>query len=311
MPSPWSRISMTNFGLRVAAVLLALALFIHVKTEAREDHEVQVPIRWKGLPATLVFKNPVPQFVQVKVRANGKQLLRLQFNRPELVVDLKDVVAGTTFTRLLTPADIVMPRGVEAEIVEVVEPRTLALEVDEQVTREVRILPVVTSTPARGHTVRGQPEAAPDHARVTGPRTVLEKLDFVRTRPIDLGALDKAAEFETDLENPGPGIRLSPAKVRVRVAVEPLAQKTFPDVPVQVLHSSIVTEAHADPATVAVTVLGPDGLLKLLSTADLEARIDARNLLTGKHVLLVEVDLPESDVSLVSTSPDHCTVTLQ
>src|SRR5687767_2842395 len=62
-----------NLGLRLAAVLLAVALFLHVRTEAREDRLLEIPLRWKNLPAGLVIKDPVPNVVEVKVRANGKQ----------------------------------------------------------------------------------------------------------------------------------------------------------------------------------------------------------------------------------------------
>lgn len=300
-----------NLGLRFAAVLLAVALFLHVRTEAREDRLLEIPLRWKNLPAGLVIKDPVPKVVEVKVRANGKQFLKFQFGRPEVVIDLNDVASGATFTRLLTPGDVESPSGVDAEVVEVVRPRTVALAVDEQVTKEIRILPVVTSSPARGHTVRGQPESAPAFTTAKGPRTVLDKIDFIRTLPIDLESLDKAAEFEAALESPAPGVTLDPGSVRVRVAVEPLAQRTFKDVPVQILHNNVISESRTDPATVAVTVLGPEGLLKLLTPADLNVRVDARNLLIGKHVLLVEAALSQTDVSLVSVSPDQCTVTLQ
>jgi YbbR domain-containing protein len=193
-----------NLGLRFAAVLLAVALFLHVRTEAREDRLLDIPLRWKNLPAGLVLKDPVPETVEVKVRANGKQFLKFQFGRPEVVIDLNDVGPGTTFTRLLTPGDVESPSNVDAEVVEVVRPRTVALEVDEKVEKEIRILPVVTSSPARGHTVRGQPESTPAFTTAEGPRTVLDRIDFIRTRPIDLQSLDQAAEFDAELESPPP-----------------------------------------------------------------------------------------------------------
>jgi YbbR domain-containing protein len=245
------------------------------------------------------------------VRATGKDHLKLRLSQPRIRIDLSKAEAGTVVQRLLVPGDVVAPSGITMEVVGVIEPPMLNMEVDELLERELRVSPALNGTPAPGYALGGAPETDPDVVRARGPRSLLAGVDFVRTLPVDLESLAVSTEVRVPLVPPAPAVSLSESEARVRLTIELLNQRTFNDIPVQILYSRPVLGAAADPGRVSVTVAGPSGLLKHLTSSDIRARVDARNLLSGKYEQLVSVTLPAGQLTLVLVSPDHCTVSLQ
>ena len=88
-------------------------------------------------------------------------------------------------------------------------------------------------------------------------------------------------------------------------------EETFRAIPIVVLRNRAVDRASAEPSEVSVTLRGSRSLLGLLRPASLVARVDARNLLSGKHFLSISVISPGEGIRVVSLSPDHVAVTLE
>ena len=124
-PSGLSR----NLSIKIFALLLALAVYGHVQTEKEQEAELRVPLRFAGMPETLARRDAAPRRVAIRLRGKGKQMLKLKLQPPEVRLDMQGVRAGTV-QRMLSPTDVALPRGTQAEVIEIIEPRMVEVIVD-------------------------------------------------------------------------------------------------------------------------------------------------------------------------------------
>src|SRR5262245_34308575 len=105
MSGRWPGWLFDNLGLKAFALLLAVLLYLHVLTDRTSERVVYFPLHLAALPESLALAKDAPAEVGVRLRGTGKQLLRLQYLKPEVVVNLASVTAGT-FQRAFAPGDV-------------------------------------------------------------------------------------------------------------------------------------------------------------------------------------------------------------
>jgi len=130
-----------NLSIKIFALLLALVVYGHVQTEKEQQAELRVPLRFAGLPETLTRRDSGPRRAAIRVRAKGKQLLKLKLQPPEVRVNLERARAGVV-QRMLSPSDVLLPSGVAAEVTEILEPRMIEVVVDTLVKLSVPVHPL-------------------------------------------------------------------------------------------------------------------------------------------------------------------------
>ena len=77
-----------NLGLKLVALLLALAVYFNVFTERPAMMVVSFPIEYSDLPDSLSLSGPTPPAVKAEVRGTGKQFIRLWLTEPRLKISL-------------------------------------------------------------------------------------------------------------------------------------------------------------------------------------------------------------------------------
>ena len=145
-----------NLSIKIFALLLALAVYGHVQTEKEQEADFRVSLRFAGLPETLTRRESTPRRASIRIRGKGKQLLKLKLQPPEVRVDLERARAGLV-QRMLSPSDVLLPSGIQAEVTEIVEPRMIEVVVDTLVKLTV---PVHTRNLAPGWGAACDPASA-------------------------------------------------------------------------------------------------------------------------------------------------------
>lgn len=172
-----------NLGLKLVALLLAVLVYLNVYTDRPATMMVSFPIQITDLPDTLSLSGPAPAAVQAELRGTAKQLIRLRVTEPPLKVSLAGVSTGH-FERALGVEDLPLPEGVQLQLDRFVSPRTLELEVDRRVSRE---LPVAASIEGNAAALwDGTFEVRPPRVMVSGPAAAFATLDTVHLQPVSL-----------------------------------------------------------------------------------------------------------------------------
>ncbi len=299
-----------HLGVKLLALLLALAVYAHVYTQQEQEWSFRVPLQVTGLPDNLVLTGHPPDMVEVEARGKGKDRLKLKVQNARMIVDLSEVRPGHV-QRMLSPADVALPVGTEVEITEVRQPRMVSLTVDTLITRDVDVRLSLLGDLPEHYVLDGVIRPDPPRVRLTGPAAELNGLTSVNTEPLRLDDLRGAGGFELGLVTDTLDVVAEPPVVHVEVPLVRLVPRTLPPMPVQVTNLARGYDAVVEPDSAEVVVRGPAGVVDSLRAEEVRVILDASDLAPGRHLLSPDVVLAAPRIRLLNVRPARYLVEIQ
>ena len=118
-----------DLGLKLAAIFLATALYLHVHREAEREQTFRVPLVW-SCAAPGPSRASLPDSATVRLRASTAELARLAPGSIRVLADLCGADTGSLVYRRFTAADVVLPPEVRVLEAEILEPPPVYARVD-------------------------------------------------------------------------------------------------------------------------------------------------------------------------------------
>jgi diadenylate cyclase len=203
-----------TWGLRLLALGIAFSLWFSVSFEDREalsERLVEASVSYNR-PRGFVILDPVPS-VNVRLRGSSKAIRRLNPYQVDVQVELTQTQPGTV-TVNLGPENVLAPEGLD---VVSLEPNVIRVELEREVTQRLPAVPKIIGEPAAGAIV-DEPEVFPNQVLVTGPESLLARIQSLSTRPIRLDGHALTFDETVAVVSPDPLIQIvQPSKVTVTV----------------------------------------------------------------------------------------------
>ncbi|MAD83376.1 MAG: CdaR family protein [SAR324 cluster bacterium] len=262
--------------------VLAVVLAVFVWFLARKSGE---PIQM-SFYAPVVFKNVSPEFqvtsdppqVNIVVHTNSRD----SFNPQEIqaVLDLDKAQEGI-LSYVLTENHILSP--VKVEITRI-HPSQITVRIEELIEKSFSIKPRYQGTPKKGYLL-GDIKIVPDTLTMRGPRSVLEKMEYISAHEIVLEGLNESTTMRVDLDLPGGNVQIINQNVdfyTAEVTINSLPiKKRFDNVPVYLRNMDYVSVIN--PNTFNVFVEGPEYLIQELDRDKLYGEIDLSTYEPGNY----------------------------
>ncbi len=210
---PWN-----NLGLKFFALLAALVLWALVMGEQGAERMVSARVEFSDLPRDLVLVARSNGTLLLRVRGPKRLLAGLAVDEVGVSLAAREVQEGT-FAVPLVPSDVLgLPRGVE--VVEI-SPRSLRLQAEAIVRRDVAILPRIEGTPGPGFVVR-QVRLEPRAVQIAGPRSEVRRVQQAYTLPVSVEGRTAAFSARAALEPIGQQVQfVSGAPIHVSIDIGP------------------------------------------------------------------------------------------
>jgi len=172
-----------NLGLKLAALLLALLVYLNVYLDRSAEATLSFPVQVADLGDSLSLSGPVPATVQAQVRGSGKQLLRLRVTEPPYKVPLEGIGPGS-ITRQVLAEDLPLAGYDGVEVSRVIGPLTIDLLIERKVSRIVPVVARVEGAAAGDSLHPRTVTVEPESVRVVGPHSAVAVLDTVLLQPV-------------------------------------------------------------------------------------------------------------------------------
>lgn len=249
---------------KVTAVITAIFAWVYVQGGEVMDASVQVRIEWT-LPEGFVPVSPPVEITTAKIRGTRSAARRVRARLPYLQMDASALGAGMHKIRL---EDLQIESFDPGVTLLDMSPATVSLELDEWATRKVIVDPISVGVPEKGVAV--SLVARPSVLEVRGPRTLVEPLRSISTRPLDISSMSKDVSLKVELDLPrqvtlnGSG---GDGGIEVEVTVAPSIQvREFASTPVHVWRGS---GWSIEPGVVTLTLKGDAQKLASLTAEDI------------------------------------------
>jgi YbbR domain-containing protein len=212
-----------NWALKLTALVLAFLLWTVVKAEEPERITIDnVPVTVDNRSGMWVLASePAPQTVSVVVSGPARELLRLAFDRPDVLVPVEDV-GDSTEVVVLRNAWVRMYGRTDNVRVEDVRPDAVTLTFDRVTTQLVPVTIAATGSPVPGFELSGPIHLEPSVVRVSGPSKRLAQIDTLRLPRVDLSGRSATDTFFVAVDTTGLGVLVAPPQVQVILPIEPI-----------------------------------------------------------------------------------------
>ncbi|MDM7917031.1 MAG: YbbR-like domain-containing protein [Candidatus Eisenbacteria bacterium] len=251
-----------DLGTKALALILALAAYVHVLSTQDREVVYEVPLRITEIPAGLALADSPPEKARVRVRASGKDLIKLRTRPFEVELSLQQARAGE-LQRPVLGSDVEIPRTIPTTLIEVLEPQVVHLTLEPVVTESKPVAVRVEGYLPTDRALLRRPVAAPARVRATGGRSKVAAVDSIRTVPIDLGRAGGEHSFTVDLDAPS-GLSLDRETVTVQVETGEKVMRFLRFLPVQVVPSQGERPAllSLDPDSATIVLAGASSVVQ-------------------------------------------------
>lgn len=209
-----------NWTLKLAAVGVAILLWTVVRAEDVVSASIPGVRVYASIrdPGWELAAPPAPASVRLQLTGPVRELVRLAFQRPEVLVPVEEV-RDSVLVLVVRDSWIRFPRGITRTRVDDVAPATIRLVFDPMATRTLGVALRVRGELPAGLELTGPIALDPGQVRASGPRRRLQDVDSVRLPPLDLSRLTDTTAMTMDIDTARLGLVVEPASVRVRVPV--------------------------------------------------------------------------------------------
>ncbi|HUG36937.1 MAG TPA: CdaR family protein [Candidatus Limnocylindrales bacterium] len=204
-----------NWGLKVAALVLAAALWLFVMTSEKVDMIVTAPVELDAVPTGLELLGERPDSVDVQLHGLRTTLARLPRDQIRARVSLAGSRPGEATVRI-TPEQVMVPPGVT---VLRVNPSRFRVVLEPGRSAKATVVARLRGTLAEGYRVT-RVRIIPPEVIIEGPASRVDRIQRVETEPVDVSGAKGTIEREAALGGLADSIRVSgPRAVRVVVEV--------------------------------------------------------------------------------------------
>lgn len=210
-----------TWGLRLLALGIAVGIWFNASVEDRlvsSEKTVEATVGYT-IPRGYVILNPVSG-VNVRLMGSKKAIRQLGGGQVAVSVELSQRQLDTKTYRI-TADDIGAPEGLE---VVAIEPNTIPIDIEREVTQRLPVAPRITGKPAAGWTAE-EPEVFPNQVLVTGPESLFTRIESLTTEAISLEGRAGTFDEPVAVQSPDPLIQVvQPSRVTVRIPMRPLVE---------------------------------------------------------------------------------------
>ncbi|MDH4316787.1 MAG: CdaR family protein [Desulfobulbaceae bacterium] len=236
---------------------MAVLLWYFVVGEDQVDMNIKVPIEIINLPSNLVISNQFKKDIEVTLRGPRSLISDLKNRNITIPVDLSDKKAGTAVVKN-DPQKIPLPSGIT---ILRLQPTNITLTLDELAQKLLVIEPQTHGDPATGYILK-KISLEPDHLVISGPKSVLDMEESLKTYIIDLDGLNHSTSLQVHLDLPPVLIEMiGETVVTADIEVdEKFVERVISNIPVNVRDSELPIKVR--PGKVSVRALIAENLLR-------------------------------------------------
>lgn len=271
-----------DIGLKIAALLLAVFVWINVAERRPVEMVTSIPVWYVNMPAKTTLASRVPDVARVRIVGSGI-FMRWRLKDVHVVVDLSAAERGVV-THVLSPAEVVTPPDQGLRVLEVLEPKAIKVELDALASKEVAVRPVLSGALAPDKVLVGLPAAAPERVALSGAERVLAALTSIPTVPVDVGYLARKGRVTAELDfSDLPPVSSDLEDVVVSARIEPRKEIGIPAVALAAGGSGL--RARFAPESVDLVIAGGASLVDSLDPRTIRLVVETAGLAAGQTLL--------------------------
>jgi YbbR domain-containing protein len=294
-----------RYHIVIASIIFAVVMWLAVNMGYEYTVVKHIPVVIENMKEGKALKYPIPKKVTVRFKGYGWQLAALGL-MPEVKYGI-DVSMLNSAGFAITSSDLVEHVKLPVAIQPLdVKPETLFLALDDYKEKRVPIISHVVLTCREGFGQVGQIRLVPESVLVGGAQNIIGAISQWRTIHHKFDNQRTSIDEELPLEDP-PSYDLDvfPSSVRLRVDVQPFAEKTFTGIALIAKATPLNREVIFIPPKMDVIVRGGIDQLAKLSPMDFQITVMYTQLLQDSSGLVTPKLASPEGITVIRRIPER------
>ncbi|MFC2135845.1 YbbR-like domain-containing protein [Bacteroidota bacterium] len=255
----------------------SIILWVFTSLSGEYSPYVRFPIRIINNDEDNAVSNTSADEVVLKLKGQGWQLAQLTFGRnPEFIINSTDK-RGRKTVQLRNFLELNNWLTSSIQVIEIL-PESIDYAIERKVSKKVKIEPNINLDFKPGYGIVGEINVLSDTLEVTGPKSVIDKIDVVYTKQNDFSGLDRKFSENIELE-PINDAEFSFTETIVQLDVQKIVDKTFENIAVETRRVPSTRRLQLFPDRINVVLRGGINVLGMLESSDLKAYVFYRDAL--------------------------------
>lgn len=302
-----------NIGVFSIFVFFATIIWFLNALNQEYNTEIELPVVYHNMPSNKANISELPSNLILNIKADGYDILKYQLKKTFIPTKLD--IGSTKFNRLRdddTNSFFILTYEfidqIESQLigdmkVDFIKPDTLHFRFTTFATKKVPVVLNADIQPKAQFIFNGNIKFNPDSVKISGPLSILDTLDGVKTEFFTLNSLSKNTIYNTSLikiEH----VVINPSVVEVNIGVEEYTEVRF-KVPIESSNVPDSVYLHLFPNYVNVVCKVGFSNYEKVSATDFKAMVDYYSISkgVGSKINVQLVTVPENIYSY-SFSPD-------
>lgn len=291
-------------------ILIAASLWFLNALGKTYTTSLYYPVKYVSMPRDKVLSNEPPSKLELKVTANGYNLLRYKIvmTYSPILLNLENLIRNNKQTpdgyiirteMLLNNISSQFSRQLNLSSI---NPDYLVFRFDSLESRIVRIFPVVETTFKPQFNLAGDIRVMPERIQVQGPKEVIDTIKAVYTEKASFLGLDQLKESNLKLIAPQK-TKLQSNQIKIEIPVEEFTEKEMM-IPISVKYLPSGENIKLFPSSVKVIFLTGLTQFKSISPASFSAVVDYNDVKPGILSLPVSIEKKPKFIQSLKFSPE-------
>ena len=265
---------------KILAIGIAILIWVYAPNLEKPNlsqMQIFVPVSYINTPKNLEMVSQPQQTIGVTIEITNNEIPNLSLF--QAVVNLEEAYPGKQ-TYEITKKALKHPQDVR---VLKIFPDKLTLTFEKTIEKRWTGKPAIVGDPAKGYVLE-RVMVEPEEVTLEGPVTVLDALEQIETRAINIEGISYNMEVVTLVNIPKRLAIVGPQpefyKAKIEVGSEPINIR-FDDIPIGIVNQEYVTRIN--PKSFNVLLRGPRSIMQTFSRQDVQAFINLQDYLPGKY----------------------------
>lgn len=292
-----------NWALKLVSLMLAIGFWFYVVGEESVEITKTIPLEIISAKEKLSIVKSSTSFLEVTFQSPRHMFSALSSSNIMARHKIQGTEKPGEYSFTVQPSDFSLPAP-EIRITKIFPPY-VTVTLDELIVKKLPIKVELVGEPAFGYRIDEEAiELDPNAVLVEGPQALLEKMDLIKTEPIQL--VGRVRSFRRTIHvQPGLEVKIvgdGITEVQIPIIAE-VSEKELAAVPVKPLGSSPRDYwIELKPEEIPLVLKGPKAILEQVEPKDLLAYVEVEGLKEGTYQIPVKFILPR-DIILKQNPP--------
>lgn len=238
-------------------IIFSVVFWFMTKLSKEYDSTLEYPVSYINLPEDKLLQEAPVEVIEIHVKTTGFKLISATFFPTELKIDVSNLnwKSSTDYYLLLSQQRLAIQKQMKTGVeIDFFINDSIHFNLGKLKNKKVPVKPLLDLSYATGFELNGNITTVPDSILISGPESILDTIDFVSTKLLQIKKLNNSIDQTIEIErfSSDSNVKLQQKNIKIIANVEKYTEGTL-EIPFEVLNLPENNIINTFPKVVKVT----------------------------------------------------------